>query len=183
MMHHIGNPDAFFKELNRVVAKNVYLEFPNKRHFLQYLRFFFKNDHSIDVLSSRPEMRNGSFYNFALTYMRNHILKETIFSIERTAGASFFRNKHLKKVPLKVLLTVENMLQRIQYIAGSAPSILLTLTKKSNIQSIATHKTIESLLLCPVCVEAFTEKTSDYLVCENKHVYKNLNGIWDLFIE
>ena len=183
MMHHIGQPDSFFKELNRVVAKNVYLEFPNKRHFLQYIRFFFMKDQSIDVLSSRPEIRNGLFYNFALTYMKNHILRETIFSIERTSGGSFFRNKQAKKVPLKVLLTIENILQRIQSLAATAPSIMLTLTKKSHTEKEVHFTDIESRLVCPECKGEFVHTSAELLSCAQGHSYEKRDGIWDLFFE
>ena len=183
MMHHIGDPDSFFKELNRVVAKNAYLEFPNKRHFLQYIRFFFKNDQSIDVLSSRPEIRNGLFYNFALTYMKNHILRETIFSIERTTGGSFFRNRHAKKVPLKILLTIENILQRIQSLAATAPSIMLTLTKKTHAEKDSHFTDIESRLVCPECKESFVQISTERLSCGQGHSYEKRDGIWDLFVE
>ena len=183
VMHHIEDPDLFFREMNRVVNKRLYLEFPNKKHFLQQIRFYFKQDNTIDIFSMRPEIRDRMFLNFTLRFMRNHILRESIFSVERIAGVSFLRQKDLKKLPLQILLALENVLQRIPFFAEWAPSILLTLSKPTA-QPEAKISSLEEMLMCPSCQTTFTYTDSGlYAMCENKHSFSCTDGIWDLFVE
>jgi ubiquinone/menaquinone biosynthesis C-methylase UbiE len=182
VMHHITEPDIFFRELNRVMAGTIYLEFPNKRHFVQWIRFLFKNDHSIDVFSSRPEMRNTLFLNFTLQFVRSRLLKNTVFAIDRVAGLSFIRQEKIKKVvPLRILLGIENFLQHVPFIATFAPSVLLTLSKKAP-RTENSSADITTILACPVCHDRL-EIESTLIRCTQGHTYSTKGRILDLYAE
>jgi len=180
VMHHIQNPDELFKELSRVVTTRLYLEFPNKKHLLQQLRFYFRSDNSIDVFSSRPEMRNQLFLNFTLRFMRHHLLATTTFSIERIFGASFLRQKHLKKLPRWILLPIENVLQHATFLAEWAPSILLVLQKTAATPSGFADP--REILICPRCKAALVS-TEQGMVCLQGHAFPFHDGLLDLFVE
>jgi ubiquinone/menaquinone biosynthesis C-methylase UbiE len=179
VMHHMDDPDAFFKELNRVIAKNIYLEFPNKRHLLQWYRFFFKKDESINIFSSHKEMRNRMFYNFTLRFMRTHLLRETIFSIDKVSGISFLRQDKIKRIiPLPVLLFIENALQHISFLSEMAPSMLLSLSKSGENKPIDSNE----LLICPICYSNLDGGSSE-VRCSMGHSFSYKNSILDLYIE
>ena len=181
VMHHIENQDYFFKELNRVISKNLYLEFPNKKHFLQQIRYYFLQDNSVDIFSSRPEMRNKMFLNFTLRFMKFHILRETVFSVQNISGASFLRQENIKRLPQRILLASENILQRISLLAEWAPSILLTL-RKSGMEKLQEYSDLSEILICPVCKSTLFEDGTR-VTCDNKHIYNFDEGIIDLFVE
>ncbi len=181
VMHHIENPDLFFKELNRVLQKSLYLEFPNKKHILQQFRFYFLQDNTIDIFSSRPEMRDKMFLNYTLRFMKSHILKETIFSIQKISGASFLRHTHLKKLPKRILLAGESFLQRISFFAEWAPSILLTLRKNADTPP-KEFSDLHEIVVCPICRGSLFIN-EQHIACEAGHTFEMEEGILDLFIE
>ncbi|MDB5237415.1 MAG: hypothetical protein JWL88_517 [Parcubacteria group bacterium] len=181
VMHHIEEPDPFFIEINRVIRDAFYLEFPNKRHLLQQMRFYFRNDRSMNIRSSKPEMRDGMFLNFSLQYIRNHLLRTTVFSIERISGLSFLRQERIKKLPVRMLLAIEHALQRCTFLAEWSPSILLSLRKKPDAAHQAI-RTLEDMLACPCCL-APLRYASASAMCERGHSFRCTDDIWDFFIE
>lgn len=186
MMHHIDDPDLFFKEANRVIRGTLYLEFPNKRHLLQQIRFYFLRDRRMDLLSARPELRDGMFLNFTLAFMQNRILRMTTFTIERVSGLSFLRQEKLKQLPTSVLKAVEHALQHSTFLAEWAPSILLTLSKNSGRPTNAMTQTLEDMLVCPTCYADLSYASAGSgpaATCKNGHRYVSVDGIWDFFIE
>lgn len=181
VMHHIGDVDVLFTEFQRVIRTALYLEFPNKKHLLQRLRFYFRHDTKVDIHSDVPEIRDQMYFNFTLAFMRTHLKAVTTFSVQRVMGASFLRHKQLKRLPLGLLRVTENMLQHIAQFVQLAPSIFLVLQKKTTEPEQSFVSPLE-ILVCPLCVTSL-HVHNDTLTCAAGHVYYVHNEIFDLFVE
>ncbi len=179
VMHHIDDPDALFRELNRVVNGNLYLEFPNKKHLLQLFRWFFKRDERVDIFSSRPEIRDRMFYNFTLQYMRSHLLRQTIFAAQTVHGISFMRHERFKRhLSLQTILIIEKLLQHVPVLAEFAPSIMLSLSKRH----LGDRGDAGPSLVCPRCY-GLLAANPEQLSCEEGHRFSSHDQIVDLYVE
>jgi len=181
-MHHMEHPEAYFKELDKVFYGSVHLEFPNKSHILQRLRFYALRDKSIHVTSLEPEVRNGMFINFKSDFLRKIINSETRFAIEKYFGVSFFRHRVIKRiVSIRVLLFFESVLQHVTLVSKWAPSIMLTLSKKKQKERKRASEIIDTLA-CPLCSRAM-ETNASGVICTEGHSFPFENGILDLYVE
>lgn len=131
-VHYLPNPDQAFKEVNRVLKPNAYfiLEFANKLHFKAILRaiftlnFYYLTDHT-PVEKSEEIV----FYNLHPQAIRS-LLRINGFKIIKAVSVSNFRTTLLKKIlPLKILLFLENITQKIFPAYTSGPSVFILAQK------------------------------------------------------
>jgi ubiquinone/menaquinone biosynthesis C-methylase UbiE len=175
VMHHIETPNIFLNEINRVISNRLNLEFPNKSHLLQRLRKYFFGDVSINTDSTM-------FLNFSLAYIRDCILQNTEFMIEKVFGVSFLRHRIFKqKIPLFILIAAEKMLQRFSFLATWAPSIMIRMAK-INTKKHHTYNSIEEMFACPQCQLMLVQKNMSF-ECINGHAFEVSDGIFDFYIE
>jgi hypothetical protein len=113
--------------------------------------------------------------------MKSHILKETIFSIQKVTGASFLRQKNIKQLPKKLLIVGESIFQHISFLAEWAPSILLTLRKSADVAP-QEFSDLNEMLICPICQKSLFKDGLD-IKCDTGHAFDFKEGIVDLFIE
>ncbi len=101
VMHHVEDPDTFFKELNRVLKKDAefILEVANKRNWLEIVRKILGKKDALNPFSRTPENRSkkGLTYNFHPAYI-NEKLKKYGFIITTKVDSSLLRAPLLKKL-------------------------------------------------------------------------------------
>ena len=131
-IHHLFSLDNAFKEVNRVLKPNGYfiLEFANKLHFKAILRavfglnFYYLIDHT-PVEKSEEII----FFNFHPQAVKSLLLKNG-FQIIKAVSVSNFRSNFLKKIfPLKTLLFLENIAQKLFPPYTSGPSVFILAQK------------------------------------------------------
>lgn len=131
-VHHLPSPDRAFKEINRILKPNGYfiLEFANKLHFKAILRailslnFYYLTDHT-PVKKSEEII----FFNLHPQAIRSLLFKNG-FRIIKAVSVSNFRSTFLKKIlPLKILLFLENITQRVFPAYTSGPSVFILAQK------------------------------------------------------
>lgn len=131
-IHHLPSPDDAFKEVNRVLKPNGYfiLEFANKLHFkaivkaIFTLNFYYFTDHT-PVQKSEEIV----FFNLHPQCIRSLLFKNG-FRIIKAVSVSNFRTTFLKKIlPLRILLFLENIAQRIFPAYTSGPSVFILAQK------------------------------------------------------
>ena len=101
VMHHVEDPDSYFKELHRVLKKDAefILEFANKRNVLEIVRSVLGKKDALHPFSKQPENRSqkGLTYNFHPSFIKQK-LKEHGFIIVKKVDSSLLRSPFLKKV-------------------------------------------------------------------------------------
>ncbi len=101
VMHHVEDPDLYFKELNRVLKKDAVfiLEVANKRNWLEIVRKLLGKKDALNPFSRTPENRSqkGLTYNFHPAYIREK-LAEHGFVIVSKVDSSLLRSPILKKI-------------------------------------------------------------------------------------
>ncbi|KPJ70991.1 hypothetical protein AMJ51_00410 [Microgenomates bacterium DG_75] len=131
-IHHLASPDDAFREINRILKPNGYfiLEFANKLHFkailkaLFTLNFYYFTDHT--PIEKSDEV---IFYNLHPTLIVS-LLRKNGFKIIKAVSVSNFRATFLKKIlPLKILLFLENLAQKIYPAYISGPSVFILAQK------------------------------------------------------
>ena len=127
--HHLASLDKALQETSRILQPQGYLilEFANKLHFkaivknLITLNFY-------DFIYHTPKEKSDQiiFANFHPTAIVS-LLKKNRFQIIKAISVSNFRSPFLKKIlPLKILLLMEKIVQKIYpaYITGPSVFIL-----------------------------------------------------------
>lgn len=129
-LHHIQEPQLFFKEAYRVLRpEGIFLfEIPNQRHFLNILRFL-TGKLSHNPFSTQPLQLGQAYYNFNPVSIYT-LLKEAGFEIQETRALSFFRSRLLKKIfPFTFLSKLDAIFQALFSSTFLTPSILVMCRK------------------------------------------------------
>ncbi len=131
-VHHLSSPDKAFKEINRILKPKGFfiLEFANKLHFKAIvkafftLNFYFFTDHT--PIEKSEEI---VFFNLHPTAIVS-LLRKNGFKIVKAVSVSNFRTTFLKRVlPLKILLFLERIAQRIFPAYTTGPSVFILAQK------------------------------------------------------
>jgi len=130
--HHLPSLDKVFQEINRVLKPNGFfvLEFANKLHLKAIIRalftlnFYYLTDHT--PIQKSEEI---IFYNLHPTTIVS-LLKKNKFKIKAAVSVSNFRSIFLKKIlPLRILLFLEKIAQRVYPAYVSGPSVFILAQK------------------------------------------------------
>lgn len=137
-IHHLKNPSLALKEAARVLKPQGYfiLEFANKLHFKAKIKALLRLD--FNYFFNLEPLKVGAiknchvpFLNFHPRYITN-LLKKENFQIIKMLSVSNFRSPICKKIlPLKLLLFLEKLAQRIYAPFCLGPSIFILAQKKS----------------------------------------------------
>ncbi len=181
LIHHIEEPGTFFHELGRVTASggNLTLEFANKKHFLAKMRYLL-GKRSIHPFSEEPEKQGDDiFYNFHPKHIAK-LLRENGFRIRKNLSVSNFRYQAFKKLPIKILLGLENISQFLLSPVDFGPSIFLK-AQKNTPYPLPTipYPLLTDILVCPKCKGDlnFGKNKVDCLKCGLG--FPILDGIYD----
>ncbi|KKR05532.1 MAG: hypothetical protein UT34_C0002G0039 [candidate division WS6 bacterium GW2011_GWF2_39_15] len=190
VLHHINKPEAYFKELKRVMSQeSIYIqEFANKIHIKAALKNLLKPNLSFFSTEPYQQPTHGNhegtkgedtyFLNFHPKHIRR-LLEENSFVPMKKCGVSYFRIPFLKKhLPNAILRFFETFMQLLLGWTSIAPSIFF-ISKKINGVSSQKAQRLEDILICPKCNGSlqFTEERAQCVQC--KTIYRQDKGIWD----
>lgn len=128
VFHHIAHPDWAIKEIHRVLKLRGYLvlEIPNKLHFKNRVKSFFKRDKNFfsdDEISIAVRDRDTTFVNHNPRTIRR-LLESHGVQVVEILSVSNFRSAFFKKIlPLAVLIGLEKILQKQLAYFWFGPSI------------------------------------------------------------
>lgn len=135
-LHHIDDPNAFFKEVNRILKLHSYfiLEIPNKRHLLQIWRFLTRKTKE-NPFSKKPLYLNDTFINYDPGYIFE-LLKRNGLTPIRHLNTSFFRIGFLKRFfSPATLAKLDRLFQICFSFLNLAPSIYVLCENRGIAQS------------------------------------------------
>ncbi len=127
-VHHLPSPDIAFQEVNRVLKPKGYfiLEFANKLHFKAILKalltfnLYYLTDHT--PIEKSDEI---IFSNLHPTLIVS-LLRKNGFRIKKAVSVSNFRSTFFKTIlPLKIVLFLERIAQKILPAYTSGPSVFI----------------------------------------------------------
>lgn len=131
VLHHVEDVPAFFIQVNQILEKDgtFILEYANKKNLLRILRYFFRRS-DITPFGYWPINRKGElYYNYHPQYIKDMLIRYG-FLIEEELSVSMFRNKRIKKIMGKRLLTwLEARLQKPLGRFHLSPSVFLRVRK------------------------------------------------------
>ena len=139
VLHHIEDLHKTFHAISKITRKNGYLilEFANKRHLKATLSEFFKGNFTFPLeifsieIKTKKRKKTLPFKNYHPDTILD-ILKGHGYKIIEIRSVSNVRSTFLKRVlPKKVLLSIENVLQKPFARYSFGPSIFI-LAKKVN---------------------------------------------------
>lgn len=140
VLHHIEDPDATFKAINRLLKKRGYLilEFANKRHLKAMLREFLKGNFTFpldiftkDARSPKSIRKNTiAFLNYHPDMIK-YRLENHSFEVKDRLSVSNIRSSTLKRLlPTNTLLSLERILQKLLGYFYFGPSIFILAQKR-----------------------------------------------------
>ncbi|MDD4527868.1 MAG: class I SAM-dependent methyltransferase [Candidatus Margulisbacteria bacterium] len=133
VMHHVEDPDTYFKELNRVLKKDAefILEVANKRNWLEIIRKLLGKKDALNPFTRTPENRSikGLTYNFHPIYISEK-LSQHGFIVVAKVDSSLLRSPLLKKVVGQSrLASVEKLIPFWMRKTAYTPSLFLKIKK------------------------------------------------------
>lgn len=195
VLHHIEDFDKFYKQLSYVLKDNAthIQEFANKIHIKARIKHLLKRDFKFFDLTpyQQPtalnfEGSNGTETVF-LNYHPEFIIKEVSkfgFTLEDKLGVSYFRINFIKRlVPLKLLIWLEGITQKIFGRTSLAPSIFFKLKIKKSKENNNTYNKLEDILVCPKCKSELIFKKDICTCSECKNKYEKVADIWDFRVQ
>jgi len=131
-LHHLNQPELFFKEAYRLLKDGGYFifEIPNQQHILEIIRFIFKKS-THNPFKINPLERTKNYFNYHPKLIKR-LLNNMGFSITSTKNTSFFRHRLLKKIfPTSLLVGLDYALQSIFFFTHFTPSVFVICQKKA----------------------------------------------------
>lgn len=131
-IHHLAYLDEAFKETRRVLKPKGFfiLEFANKTHFKAIIKAYLTfNFYSLTKHTPREESEKVIFLNLHPQVVRSLLFKNK-FKIIKAVSVSNFRSTFFRKIlPLKILILLEDITQRIFPAYTSGPSVFILAQK------------------------------------------------------
>ncbi len=138
VMHHLPDPTAEFKEINRIMRNDGWfiLEIANYAHGRNRIKYALKGKRlpqaPVDIRSKENKKKDEIAF---VNHNPKTVIKQLAhagFKVERILSVSNLRSPALKKVvPKSVMLTVENILQPTLAKTFFGPSVFLLVRKAS----------------------------------------------------
>lgn len=203
VLHHIQAPDAYFKEISRVLCSNSrYIqEFANKIHIKARISAALKgrweifSEEPYQQPTTKSAQKEGSttttvFLNFHPRYIRKLMIAHG-FKIRRRVNTSLFRIPKLKQLfSAEFLAKLELLIQPISSLTYITPSILYKAELDKLNEDDHTHTPITEILCCPTCkmdvvaiIENDTKDAPDLKCKACRRVYTAEEGIYDFRID
>jgi SAM-dependent methyltransferase len=187
IVHHLNYPEKFISETGRVLKnKGLFiLEFANKRNMKNILKFI-AGRLSQSPFSPEPLMIGENIRDNHPSLIMGSFKKNSL-KINRILSVSNLRAGFLKrKLSLRNLLRLENILQNLFSLCKLGPSIFIKAFKNKGKNTEMPEKIIKKftdMLLCPECknAESSLEISADSLICNfcgSKYIIND--GIFDL---
>ena len=199
VLHHIEEPEKYFKEARRVFTKEAtYVqEFANKVHIKAKTRALFRKD--FDFFSEEPyeqpigknlegskKEEGGIFLNYHPLHIKR-LLEKNKFYIEKKFGCSFLRSQAIKKLlGTDLMIFIEKILQKTLSWSNIPPSIFFetTLEKKPLEKEREQSSKLRDILACPSCKGNLTFDGDDDAKCKKCNLeFSKKDDIWDFRIE
>lgn len=177
VLHHIRELPPAFAEIERILRREgIYiLEYANKRHLKEILRFLLLRPHQRPFSPEIAEV-NPLHFNFHPAYVADS-LAEAGFRVEGELSVSLFRLGLLKQaLPAKFLAGLDGILQRPTAPLKLGPSIFLSaraISPKAEPDPLAFWR-------CPRCEGTHLRESEDGLLCQDcRASYPQRDGIYD----
>jgi len=135
VLHHIEDVPRFLKEVNRILQDDAVfiLEYANKRNILEIIRFILGKSKMKPFVKEVSRRGEDVYFNFHPLYIQEQAEKAG-FVIEDKLSVSNFRSSFLKKaIPLKNLLYMEKLVQKLFAKITFGHSMFLKLRKSGRI--------------------------------------------------
>ncbi len=137
VMHHLPDPMAELKEVNRVLSSEGYfvLEMANYAHGLNRMKHWIRRKklptRPVDIRSAENKRKNEIAFVNHNPKTVIHQLSKAGFTVEEVLSVSNLRSPRLKKIaPRNVMLAVEKLLQPALAKSYFGPSVFFLLRKK-----------------------------------------------------
>ncbi len=130
-LHHFQKPESLISQFHRVLLPGgiLIMEIPNKRHWINILRFVFGNRND-NPFSKAPLVHSKTFLNFHPDFIFS-LLKESGFDILHVRSTSFFRSPLLKKfIPTTLLVRLDLIIQHVFCRPLLTPSIFVVAKRR-----------------------------------------------------
>lgn len=177
VLHHIQDVPQIFAEVRRVLAPNsiFLLEFANKRNLKAMLRYAFRRQ-DWNPYDLKPIEFVELHFDFHPRYIAQELARAG-FSTRRRLPLSFFRLGLFKKLPLKVLVSLDAFLQHFPLFI--TPSIFtLNTTDNTGVNALDAN-TPEQLFRCPQTGEHLIRE-GDMMIAQKSGLrYAVRDGIYD----
>jgi ubiquinone/menaquinone biosynthesis C-methylase UbiE len=140
VLHHINDQDEAFKIIEKILEPHGYfiLEFANKCHFKAQIFHFLRGNFTFPLeifpkdLRTKKAKKKGDilFLNFHPDDIKKK-LEDAGFSIVEARSVSNFRSSFLKNIlPISLLLSIENLLQKPLSHFDFGPSLFILAQKR-----------------------------------------------------
>jgi len=179
VLHHIADVPAAMAQLSRILVTGgtLLLEFANKRHLKNIVRFLLRRGAS--PFGPYPVEFAPLHYDFHPGWVEKR-LTEATFHVERRRSVSLFRAGFLKqRVPLSWLIALDGALQRLTAAFTPAPSMFFQAIRQQG--TVARPLERAALFRCPDCGHEPLEAASGGLLCAGcGRLWPQVNGVYIL---
>ena len=195
VLHHLDEPDIYFKEIGRVLKSNgTYTqEFANKMHIKAKIRALLKRDFAFFSKKPYQQPTIGNFEgtnnqsSIFLNYHPAHVkklFKLADIRIYKRYGCSYLRIPFLKrKFKTSMLIKIEIFLQKLLSWTNISPSLFFTGKSVKEVSHEKRFRYLEEILACPKCKSplSFSENTAKCTKCGE--IYSKEKDIWNFRID
>ena len=136
-LHHLNDMDRLFSQFNQTLTADgiLILDIPNKTHIKNRLKQLLKGR---AIMNNAPIKLANNFFNYHPKAVIHHLTKSG-FTVLSRYQVGLFRIALLKKIiPTKILIFVENYMDKLFGIFNYAPSVYIV-AKKTVDNSVDNH--------------------------------------------
>lgn len=194
VLHHIEKPEEYFYEIHRILRKNsLYIqEYANKKHIKAVIKNIITFNFSIfnkqPYQQPNKENYEGARKDSYVPFLNYHPkwIKETLekvgFKVKKTRGCSFFRVRFVKKlIPSNILLSLENVAQKMLSWSNISPSLFVKSTVNGPNCDVINMK-LDEMLCCPICKVDLNIKKNCAKCTKCERTFLKKKNIWDFRI-